>query len=95
MPWSPSLFVARQRSQIHPFRLGPVVLALPGSFHFFKTGHKATLAGIQWESAFIPLYTIKYPWSPILVALNSIGAQILAAAALPLIVQWERLSLGE
>lgn len=70
--------------------IGPVTLGLLGSFHFFKTGHQATLSSIQWESAFIPLYTIRYPWSPLLVALNSFGAQILAATAVPLIVLWKQ-----
>lgn len=70
--------------------IGPVVMALLGSFHFFKTGHQATLSSIQWESAFIPLHTILYPYSPLLVALNSFGAQILAAAAVPLVVLWKQ-----
>jgi len=70
--------------------IGPVILALLGSFHFFKTGHQTTLSSIQWESAFIPLHTIRYPYSPLLVALNSFGAQILAVAAVPLIVLWKQ-----
>lgn len=70
--------------------IGPIMLALLGSFHFFKTGHQATLSSIQWESAFIPLHSITYPYSPVLVALNTFGAQILAAAALPLIVLWKQ-----
>ena len=70
--------------------IGPIILGLLGSFHFFKTGHQATLASIQWESAFIPLHTIRYPWSPILVALNSFGAQVLAASAVPLLVLWKQ-----
>ena len=69
--------------------LGPIVLALMGSFYFFKTGHQAALASIQWEAAFIPLTTIKYPWSPILVALNTFGAQILCAIAVPAIPMWK------
>ena len=70
--------------------IGPVVLGLLGSFHYFTTGHQATLSSIQWESAFIPLSTIRYPWSPILVILNHFGAQILAAIAVPLTVLWKR-----
>ena len=70
--------------------IGPIVLALLGSFHFFKTGHQATLSSIQWETAFIPLHSIRYPWSPLLVALNSFGAQILAVAAVPLVVLWKQ-----
>lgn len=70
--------------------ISPVVLALLGSFHFFKTGHQATLSSIQWDSAFIPLQTIVYPWSPIFVILNTFGAQILTAAAVPLIALWKQ-----
>ncbi|OJJ43810.1 hypothetical protein ASPZODRAFT_154318 [Penicilliopsis zonata CBS 506.65] len=70
--------------------IGPVVLGLLGSFYYFKTGHQAVLSSIQWESAFIPLSTVKYPWSPLLVVLNTFGAQILAAVAVPLTALWKR-----
>ena len=70
--------------------IGPVMLGALGSFHFFKTGHQATLASIQWESAFIPLQTIKYPWSPMLVVLNFFGAQILTTVAVPLLAIWKQ-----
>lgn len=70
--------------------IGPIVLGLLGSFYFFKTGHQAVLSSIQWETAFIPMSTIKYPWSPLLVVLNTFGAQILAAIAVPLTVLWKR-----
>lgn len=68
--------------------IGPTILALLGSFHFFKTGHQATLSSIQWDSAFIPLRSIVYPWSPLLVLLNTFGAQILSTLAVPLIALW-------
>ncbi|KAL4872058.1 hypothetical protein BDV12DRAFT_5835 [Aspergillus spectabilis] len=70
--------------------IGPVVLGLLGSYYYFKTGHQATLSSIQWETAFIPLTTVKYPWSPLLVILNHFGAQILAAIAVPLTALWKR-----
>lgn len=70
--------------------IGPVVLGLLGNFHFFKTGHQATLSSIQWESAFIPLKTITYPWSPFFVILNTFGAQILTTVAVPLVVLWKQ-----
>ena len=70
--------------------IGPVVLGALGNFHFFKTGHQATLSSIQWESAFIPLSSIKYPFSPILVVLNSFGPQIMTATAIPLIALWRQ-----
>lgn len=70
--------------------IGPVVLALLGSFHFFKTGHQATLPSIQWDSAFIASHKISYLWSPLHVILNSLGSQILAVAAVPLVVLWKQ-----
>ncbi|KAI5299522.1 hypothetical protein KEM56_003174, partial [Ascosphaera pollenicola] len=70
--------------------IGPVILGLLGSFHYFTTGHQATLSSIQWETAFIPLHTIRYPWSPVLVIMNTFGAQILSAIAVPLCVLWKR-----
>lgn len=69
---------------------GPVVLALLGHFAFFKTGHQGALSSIQWDAAFIPLATIRYPWSPMLIVLNTFGGQILCAAAVPLCVLWRR-----
>ena len=70
--------------------IGPIVLGLLGSFHFFKTGHQATLSSIQWESAFVALRTVTYPWSPLLVVLNTFGAQILTTVAVPLIALWKQ-----
>jgi GPI ethanolamine phosphate transferase 3 subunit O len=69
--------------------IGPVILAMLGSYHFFKTGHQAALSSIQWESAFIPLHEIRYPWSPLLVVLNTFGSHIMAAIAVPLTVLWK------
>ena len=66
-----------------------LLLALLGSFHFFTTGHQAVLSSIQWDVAFIPLSTIRYPWTPILIVLNSFGAQILTALAVPATVLWK------
>jgi len=69
--------------------LGPILFALMGQFYFFKTGHQAVLASIQWDSAFIPLRSIRYPWSPLLVILNTFGAQILCVIAVPAIAIWK------
>ncbi|KAI0883366.1 uncharacterized protein GGS22DRAFT_180518 [Annulohypoxylon maeteangense] len=69
--------------------VGPITLAVLANFHFFKTGHQAVLASIQWDSAFVPLLTIRYPWSPLAVTINTFAAQILAAAAVPLLVLWK------
>ncbi len=72
-----------------PTPAGAVMLALLGTFHFFKTGHQAVLSSIQWDAAFIPLFTIRYPYSPFLVALNTFAGPILAAASVPLLVLWK------
>lgn len=69
--------------------VGPVVLALLGSYHFFKTGHTATFSSIQWDAAFIPLKTVRYPWSPLIIVLNTLGAQVLCAIAVPLTQLWK------
>jgi phosphatidylinositol glycan class O len=84
-----SLFEIVDTNRLHTSSIGPVVLGLLGSFHYFKTGHQATLSSIQWESAFIPLTTIRYPWTPIIVILNHFGAQILCAIAVPALVLWK------
>ena len=77
-------------NQVSNSSAGPVVLAMLGSYHFFKTGHQAVLSSIQWNSAFVPLQTVRYPWTPLLVTLNTFGPQILCAAAVPLTVLWKR-----
>lgn len=84
-----SLVEILDRLELRGSSIGPIMLALLASFHFFKTGHQATLSSIQWESAFVPLHTISYPWSPLLVALNTFGAHILCAFAVPLTALWK------
>lgn len=69
--------------------IGPIMLAVLGNFYYFKTGHQAVLSSIQWDSAFIPLFSIRYPWTPIVVILNSFAGQIIAAASVPLLALWK------
>ena len=69
--------------------IGPIMLAILGNFYYFKTGHQATLSSIQWDTAFIPLFSVRYPWTPIVVALNTFAGQILAAACVPLLTLWK------
>lgn len=84
-----SVFEIMDTNNLRQSPIGPVVLGLLGSFHFFKTGHQATLSSIQWESAFIPLAKVRYPWTPVIVILNTFGAQILCAVAVPALVLWK------
>lgn len=85
-----SLLEILAASNLQDSAVGPITMALLASFHFFKTGHQASLASIQWDTAFIPLKTIAYPWSPILIIMNTFGAQILCAIAVPAIPLWKR-----
>ncbi|BGP44443.1 mannose-ethanolamine phosphotransferase gpi13 [Rhodotorula kratochvilovae] len=63
-------------------------LALLAHLSFFATGHQAALSSIQWSSAFIGFPTLTYPFSPLLVALNTLASFVLTAVALPLFVLW-------
>ncbi|CAK7274477.1 mannose-ethanolamine phosphotransferase gpi13 [Sporothrix epigloea] len=69
--------------------IGPVILAMLANFHFFTTGHQATISSIQWDSAFIPLFTVRYPWSPLVIAANTFPGHLIAVAAVPLLVLWK------
>lgn len=71
-----------------PSFLSLCTLALWGFNLFFATGHQAVLSAIQWKTAFVGFPVLTYPFSPILVVLNTLGPFILSAAALPLLVFW-------
>ncbi|OOF98104.1 hypothetical protein ASPCADRAFT_394923 [Aspergillus carbonarius ITEM 5010] len=62
----------------------PIIAALLGTLHFFSTGHNATFSSIQWKTAYIPFRDPQYPWSPLLVIINTFAAPIVAACAVPL-----------
>ncbi|UZJ57060.1 hypothetical protein CBS101457_006380 [Exobasidium rhododendri] len=64
-------------------------LALIGFVVFFSTGHQATLSTIQWRTAFVGFEKVNYPFSPILVSLNSFGAlALLPSMTVALLVLW-------
>ncbi|GAA6040378.1 hypothetical protein JCM8097_007587 [Rhodosporidiobolus ruineniae] len=63
-------------------------LALLAHLSFFATGHQAVLSSIQWSTAFIGFPSVTYPFSPLLVTLNTLASFILTGAALPLFVFW-------
>ncbi|KAG6829632.1 hypothetical protein H0H92_003965 [Tricholoma furcatifolium] len=74
-----------------PIRFSDIVpLALLGLHLFFATGHQSTISSIQWKSAFLLTPTLKYPWAPITVVLNSVGPMFLMALAAPLLALWNR-----
>jgi phosphatidylinositol glycan class O len=63
-------------------------LALLGLHAFFGTGHNATIASIQWKSAFMLTPTVTYPLSPLFVTINTFGPIFLFALAAPLLAAW-------
>ena len=64
------------------------ILALVGSLVFYTTGHQAVLTSFQWGSAFIGFPTLTYPFSPILVVLNTLGPLAFVALFVPLLGSW-------
>ncbi|PYH46025.1 GPI ethanolamine phosphate transferase 3 [Aspergillus saccharolyticus JOP 1030-1] len=65
------------------YRVWPVMAALLGSFYFFSTGHNATFASIQWKAAYTGFRDVVYPWSSLMVGMNTFAGPILAACAVP------------
>jgi phosphatidylinositol glycan class O len=63
-------------------------LALLAQLAFFASGHQATLVSVQWKSAFVLTPTVSYPFSPLLVILNTFGPTALIALAAPLLGIW-------
>ncbi|CAK9783465.1 putative ER membrane localized phosphoryltransferase [Cutaneotrichosporon oleaginosum] len=81
-------FDAPRDAMVRPSFTDAVPLALLGILAFFSTGHQAVLATIQWKSAFVGFETVTYPWSPLLVVLNTWGPTALMALCVPLLATW-------
>jgi len=96
----PASALARLQQQQDPDQAGGGFPAAPVSFDeitplallaqlaFFASGHQATLASVQWKSAFVLTPTVSYPFSPLLVILNTFGPTALLALAAPLLGIW-------
>jgi phosphatidylinositol glycan class O len=63
-------------------------MVLLGHVLFFVTGHQASFTNIQWKSAFVGVYSVVYPVSPLLVVLNTYAGYILLALSVPLLSLW-------
>ncbi|KAJ1849230.1 mannose-ethanolamine phosphotransferase gpi13 [Coemansia sp. RSA 2708] len=70
-----------------------VLMALLAYGGYFATGHQFTLASIQWSTAFVGVREMQLVVCGIIVAINTLGAFILAAVCMPLAVLWNE-SLG-
>jgi phosphatidylinositol glycan class O len=75
-------------AMVRPSFTDAVPLALLSLLAFFVTGHQAVLATIQWKAAFVGFETVTYPWSPLLVILNTWGPTALVALCVPLLAVW-------
>lgn len=64
------------------------LFAMLGSLLFYTTGHQPVLSSIQWSSAFIGFQTVTYPFSPLLVGLNTWGPILLLTLLVPLLGLW-------
>ncbi|KAL7416157.1 hypothetical protein BDY24DRAFT_381198 [Mrakia frigida] len=64
------------------------LFALLSLLLFYTTGHQPVLSSIQWSSAFIGFETVTYPFSPLLVGLNTWGPLLLLTFLVPLLGQW-------
>ncbi|EIN06531.1 hypothetical protein PUNSTDRAFT_136386 [Punctularia strigosozonata HHB-11173 SS5] len=65
-----------------------IPLALLGLHTYYATGHQSTISSIQWKTAFVLTSTLTYPFSPVLVILNTFGPHFLFALAAPLLALW-------
>ncbi|KAG8902560.1 mannose-ethanolamine phosphotransferase gpi13 [Tulasnella sp. 403] len=66
----------------------PAFLSILSFLVFYATGHQAVMSSIQWKTAFIGFPVLTYPFSPLLVALNTFGPIALPALAAPLFALW-------
>ncbi|TFK80922.1 hypothetical protein K466DRAFT_667433 [Polyporus arcularius HHB13444] len=77
------------RTPVIPLRFSEITpLALLAMHAFFATGHQAAIPSIQWKTAFVLTPTMTYPFSPLLVMLNTFGPHFLVALAVPLLALW-------
>ncbi|BEI90250.1 uncharacterized protein CcaverHIS019_0303200 [Cutaneotrichosporon cavernicola] len=84
----PGAFEGPRDALVRPSFTDAVPLALLALIAFFSTGHQAVLATIQWKSAFVGFETVTYPWSPLLVILNTWGPIAFIALCVPLLATW-------
>lgn len=85
---SPGAFDPAESAAVQPTFTEIVPLALMGFVAFFATGHQAVLTSIHWKAAFVGFSSVTYPWSPILVGINTWGPFALSALAIPLLSLW-------
>ncbi|GFZ42758.1 hypothetical protein JCM24511_00476 [Saitozyma sp. JCM 24511] len=78
-----------QTALVRPSFTDVVPLALIGFIGFFSTGHQAVLTSIQWKAAFVGFPEVTYPYSPLLVIVNTWGPFLLSALSLPLLALWQ------
>ncbi|WVF67087.1 hypothetical protein IAT40_001832 [Kwoniella sp. CBS 6097] len=86
--FDPSQDSTQLQTIVRPTFTDVVPLVLMGFVGFFATGHQAVLTSIQWKAAFVGFESVVYPFSPLLVIVNTWGVFFLSAIAIPLLALW-------
>ena len=79
---------ASSTTLVRPSFTDSVPIILMGFLGFFATGHQAVLTSIQWKAAFVGFNAVTYPFSPILVIINTWGPFVISILAIPLLAIW-------
>lgn len=70
--------------------LVPVLYDMMAHGFFYFTGHQATIPNIQWDMAFVAAKTVKYPWSPLTIVINTFGPFFLCGMVSVFSALWRR-----
>ncbi|KIL69581.1 hypothetical protein M378DRAFT_156795 [Amanita muscaria Koide BX008] len=89
---SPSLPSSASASAATQLQFSEIVpIALLGLLTFYATGHQATVSSIQWKAAFMLTETVRYPWAPLTVGINSLGpVAVISGFGVVLLAVWNR-----
>lgn len=69
--------------------ISPVMFGLLGAFHFFTTGHQATIPSISWDIGFVLTERIIFPFTHVPIVLNTFGSFIIISASVALTTFWK------
>lgn len=70
--------------------VGPIILGLLSYQQFFSTGHQATIPSIQWDVSFLLTEKITFPFTHIILILNTFGPFLIVALAVALLTLWKQ-----
>lgn len=68
--------------------ISPIILGFLGISYFFSTGHQATIPSINWELGFTLTETIMFPFTHLVITMNTFSSLILVSISVPLLTLW-------